>query len=97
MMGLYSFVLDHDGAVYPCFVGDNVAFGNLVTDPFESVWFGAQADKARQRLRAHHCPSCPAGCYPLPVNALELVEMVWLHGLKPRLARKQQPFLHRIE
>lgn len=76
MMGLYNFVLEHDGNVHLCFNSEEISLGNLLTDSFESVWFGEHADKARRKLRALHCHSCPAMCYPMPVSMFELLEML---------------------
>jgi MoaA/NifB/PqqE/SkfB family radical SAM enzyme len=77
MMGWYGFVLEHDGSVYPCINCEKAGFGNLLTDSFESVWFGKQADSARRQLRASCCPTCTSVCYPQPVNALEVIKTSW--------------------
>jgi MoaA/NifB/PqqE/SkfB family radical SAM enzyme len=77
MMGWYGFALEHDGSVYPCINCERASFGNLLTDSFESVWFGEQANDARRQLRALCCPTCTSVCYPLPINALEVIETGW--------------------
>jgi radical SAM protein with 4Fe4S-binding SPASM domain len=76
MMGFYGFLLEHDGNVYSCFNGQHVSFGNLLTNSFESVWYGKQAHEARRQVRAARCPTCPETTYSSPVNALEVVETV---------------------
>jgi MoaA/NifB/PqqE/SkfB family radical SAM enzyme len=92
MMGTYSFVLEYDGTVYPCFIGESADLGNLLIDLFDDVWFGRRAEQARRRLRTRFCPSCLAGCYPLPVNPLELAEMFCLYGIKFRPGEKHWSF-----
>jgi MoaA/NifB/PqqE/SkfB family radical SAM enzyme len=74
MMGLYNFILECNGDVHFCFNSEEINLGNLLTDSFESVWFGEHTDKARRKLRALHCPTCPAMCYPMPVSIVELLE-----------------------
>jgi MoaA/NifB/PqqE/SkfB family radical SAM enzyme len=77
MMGVYSFVLESDGKVYPCINCEEICFGSLLTDPFEDVWFGKQANQAREKLYTQCCPNCTSACYPLPVNALEVIQTGW--------------------
>jgi radical SAM protein with 4Fe4S-binding SPASM domain len=77
MMGHYVFILEHDGGVYPCLNCEGTCFGNLLRDSFEDIWFGRQADDARRQLRARCCPACSSICYSQPVNALEVIDMVW--------------------
>lgn len=77
MMGFYSFVLECDGIVYHCPTSEEIGLGNLLTDSFEDVWFGEQANAVRRQVRTQNCSTCPAACYPSPINVLELADMVW--------------------
>jgi MoaA/NifB/PqqE/SkfB family radical SAM enzyme len=85
MMGFYNFVLEHDGTVYPCPTYEKTGFGNLLTDSFEDLWFGERANEVRRQVRAQYCPTCSSTCYPSPINALELAQMVWRQKIKGRL------------
>jgi MoaA/NifB/PqqE/SkfB family radical SAM enzyme len=87
MMGVYDFVIECDGVVYHCPTFEKIGLGNLLTDSFENVWFGEQANAVRRQVRALYCPTCPSACYPAPINALELAELVWLQKLKWRPSR----------
>lgn len=86
MMGFYGCVMEHDGNLYPCVNCEQHSLGNLLTDSFEDVWFGEQAAEARQQLRALCCPTCTSMCYPLPINALEVVQTSW----RRRKARRKK-------
>jgi MoaA/NifB/PqqE/SkfB family radical SAM enzyme len=88
MMGLYGFVLEHDGCVYPCVNCERRAFGNLLDDPFEEVWFGPQAEEARRQLGAC-CSTCTSMCYTQPVNAVELAQATWMR-LRRRLRSRRK-------
>ena len=86
-MGAFNFILDSDGTVRHCLLCEESRYGDLLTDSFEAIWFGAEANEARRQIRALCCPSCPAGCHLSPVNAGELAELVWRQAIKPRLGR----------
>jgi MoaA/NifB/PqqE/SkfB family radical SAM enzyme len=75
MMGYYGFVLEHDGAVYPCVNCESKAFGNLRKDNFGTIWRGAEAQKLRQDMRADCCPTCASICYTLPANLGEVIDV----------------------
>jgi MoaA/NifB/PqqE/SkfB family radical SAM enzyme len=87
MMGFYSFVLEHDGSVYPCINCEKRSFGNLLHRSFKEIWFGSQAADVRRRLRQDCCPTCTSLCYPLPVNLLEVVDLGWRQIIMPCLKR----------
>lgn len=84
MMGYYNFILEHDGNVYPCYTSETHPFGNLLTESFESVWFGEQANASRQYTQESCCPGCPASCYTHPVSPREVAQLIKLQ-YKPRL------------
>jgi MoaA/NifB/PqqE/SkfB family radical SAM enzyme len=86
MMGFYGCVLEHDGNLYPCVNCEQHSLGNLLTDSFEDVWFGERAAQVREQLRASCCPTCTSMCYPLPINALEVVQAGW----RRRIARRKK-------
>jgi len=82
MMGFYGFILEHDGHIYPCVNCESYSFGNVVEQPFDAVWFGAQAAEARKNLRETCCPTCPSMCYTLPAGPLELARVASQRLLK---------------
>jgi MoaA/NifB/PqqE/SkfB family radical SAM enzyme len=63
-MGTDGLVIDADGTVYPCFHRHDLAAGNLVTDPWETI--AARLDRAGDELYGapcfgEHCLSMFAG------------------------------------
>lgn len=87
MMGAFNFILDSDGTARHCLLCEESRYGSLLTDSFDAVWFGPEANEARRQIRARRCPSCSAGCHLSPVNAGELAELVWRQAIRPRLER----------
>ena len=88
MMGFYGFVLEHDGNVYPCVNYEKTGFGNLLTDSFKDVWFGALANDARRQIRSESCSTCPAPCYPNPVNFFQVAQVAWQQLIELRSGTK---------
>ncbi len=76
MMGFYGFILEHDGNIYSCVNCEQYSFGNVLTQSFDEVWFGKQAQTARQNVRTTCCPSCVSMCYTLPAGPVELAQVV---------------------
>lgn len=75
MMGYYGCTIEHDGSVYPCVNYEVNAFGNLLEQDFDDMWFGPQATVVREKLHREACPTCAASCYTSPVNTGELVRL----------------------
>jgi len=75
MMGYYGFVLEHDGAVYPCVNCETKALGNLRKQNFKEIWEGSDIHKLRQNIRADCCPTCASICYTLPGNIIEVMDL----------------------
>jgi MoaA/NifB/PqqE/SkfB family radical SAM enzyme len=80
MMGYYGFVLEHDGAVYPCVNCETKAFGNLREQSFGKIWKRPDAKQLRQDIRANCCTTCASICYSLPGNVVEVID-VSLHRI----------------
>lgn len=75
MMGFYGFVLEHNGEIYPCVNCEQRSWGNLIDMSFNEIWFGPCATLGRYRVVQECCPTCTSLCYPLPVNAFEVIQL----------------------
>lgn len=76
MMGFYGCILEHDGHIYACVNCEQYSFGSVLTQSFDEVWFGAQAEEARRKVRATCCPDCVSMCYTLPAGPGELSRVI---------------------
>ena len=75
MMGYLGFVMEHTGNIYPCVNCEGKTFGNLLSQSFEEIWFGAKSENVRTELRQFCCPTCTSMCFPPPANAAEVVDL----------------------
>ena len=57
-------LLDVDGSVYPCGQSRRMRFGNILEQPFETVWNGERARRVRKEIIKVECPRCMTNCYP---------------------------------
>ncbi|MGB9590948.1 MAG: radical SAM protein [Candidatus Kryptoniota bacterium] len=76
MMGFYGFVLEHDGGIYPCVNCELQSWGNLIDISFDEIWFGPRAALFRREMVRECCQRCTSLCYPLAVNAFEVIDLV---------------------